>query len=190
MKVKGVLPFARQLLSEAVTTGDICIDGTIGNGNDTLFLAQLVGESGQVFGFDIQDEAIENTTSRLVENNCKEQVTLFHHGHEEAQRLIPTTFHGKIAGAIFNLGYLPGGDKAIVTKPKTTITAIESLLSMLKKEGVIVLVIYHGHEEGRIEKEALMGYLTSLDQKQAHVLTYQFINQKNNPPFIVAIEKR
>ncbi|MCD8502983.1 MAG: methyltransferase domain-containing protein [Bacillaceae bacterium] len=190
MKVKGILPFARQLLRDAITRGDACIDGTIGNGHDTLYLAQLVGEQGHVFGFDIQEIAIEKTKKRLEDNHSANHVTLFPQGHEKASSLIDARFHGKIAGAIFNLGYLPGGDKSIVTKPETTLEAISSILSMLKKEGIIVLVIYHGHEEGKKEKEALMGYLASIDQTEAHVLTYQFINQQNNPPFIVAIEKR
>ena len=85
---------------------------------------------------------------------------------------------GKIDAAIFNLGYLPKGNKAIVTQPKTTIKAIESIFEVLSVEGIIILVIYHGHEEGKIERDALIDYLSQFDQHQAHILQYQFINQK------------
>ena len=105
------------------------------------------------------------------------------------QTYIPPTDYGHIDAAIFNLGYLPKGDKSVVTKPQTTIAAIEDIFQILSKEGIIILVIYHGHPEGKIEKDALFDYLTQIDQEQAHVLQYQFINQQNNPPFICAIEK-
>lgn len=190
MKVLGILPFARKLLTDAVGKGDFVIDATAGNGHDTLFLAKLVGDTGHVYSFDIQEAAITNTHQRLQESNYLSHVTLFHKGHEEARSLIPEKNHGQIAGCIFNLGYLPGGDKAIVTKTETTLQAIEDIFSMLKKEGIIVLVIYHGHEEGKKEKDDLLDFVKNIDQNKAHVLTYQFLNQKNNPPFIVAIEKR
>lgn len=190
MKLDGILPFARKLLKKAVSPGDIAIDATLGNGNDTAFLAELVGRSGFVYGFDIQEQAINKTKSRLEEQHLSEQVELFQKGHEHVLSSIPETNHGLVKGAIFNLGYLPGGDKKIVTTPKTTITAIENLLEIMAPEGIIVIVVYHGHEEGAIEKDALLEHVTQLDQKKAHVLQYQFINQQNNPPFIIAIEKR
>lgn len=190
MKVLGVLPFARLLLDQAVEKGDVVIDATAGNGHDTVYLAKLVGDQGTVFSFDIQETAINSTKKRIEEHHCHSQVLLFQRGHEEAKTLIPTEKHGQIAGAVFNLGYLPGGDKAIVTKPETTITAINDIFSMLKKEGIIVLVVYPGHEEGKNERDQLVSFGSSFDQQEAHVLTYQFINQKNNPPFIIAIEKK
>ncbi|MGG0717404.1 class I SAM-dependent methyltransferase [Robertmurraya massiliosenegalensis] len=190
MKLQGILPFARTLLTNAVSTGEIAIDATVGNGHDSVFLANLVGANGHVFGFDIQEEAIINTTNRLKEQGLDKQVTLFHKGHEEIAASVPANVHGNIKGAIFNLGYLPGGDKTIVTQPNTTITAIEQLLDILAPEGMIVLVIYHGHPEGQTEKEEILTFVSQLDQKKAHVLQYQFINQENHPPFIIAIEKR
>ena len=190
MKLDGILPFARKLLEKAVSPGDIAVDATVGNGHDTLFLAGLVGKSGIVYGFDIQEQAINKTKMRLDEQHLSEHVKLFNNGHEHVLSSIPETQHGLVKGAIFNLGYLPGGDKNIVTTPNTTISAIEQLLEIMAPEGIIVLVIYHGHEEGAIERDALLKYVLQLDQKMAHVLQYQFINQQNNPPFIIAIEKR
>jgi SAM-dependent methyltransferase len=190
VKITRILPFARTLMDAAVQEGDIAVDATVGNGHDTLYLAELVGKTGHVFGFDIQAQAIENTKNRLKEYGAIEQVTLFQESHDRLIEKIPVQYHGKITGAIFNLGYLPGGDKQIVTKPDSTIRAVEQLLEIMASEGIIVLVIYHGHPEGAVERDALLEYVQTLDQQKAHVLRYQFINQVNNPPFIVAIEKR
>ncbi|WP_102274183.1 class I SAM-dependent methyltransferase [Cytobacillus massiliigabonensis] len=190
MKLDGILPFARKLIEKAVSNGDYVVDATLGNGHDTLFLAHLIGESGMVYGFDIQEEAVINTRKRVLAEQLSDRVTLFHKGHEHIFTSIPESHHGKIKAAIFNLGYLPGGDKTIVTTPATTISAIKQLLEIMAPEGIIVLVVYHGHQEGTVERDALLPFVKQLDQKDAHVLQYQFINQQNNPPFIIAIEKR
>ncbi|MGJ7912899.1 class I SAM-dependent methyltransferase [Neobacillus sp. LXY-1] len=190
MKLDRVLPYAKILLEKAVKPGDAVVDATIGNGYDTVYLADLVGENGQVYGFDVQEQAFITTQDRLKQSGLLDRVTLFLDGHEKAANLIPPIHHGRISGAIFNLGYLPGSDKSVVTQPETTIEAIKQLLQIMAPEGIMVLVIYHGHDEGAVERDALLQFCRSLDQKTAHVLQYQFINQQNNPPFIVAIEKR
>lgn len=190
MKLKKVLPFAKSLLETATTPGDIAVDATLGNGHDSVLLANLVGEHGHVYGFDIQEEAIINSQRHLEESQLISRVTLFKKGHEHISECIPSTHHGKIAAAIFNLGYLPGGDKSIVTKPATTISAVEQLLSIMAPEGIIVIVIYHGHLGGAEERDSLLQYVKAIDQKKADVLQYDFINQANYPPFIIAIEKK
>lgn len=190
MKLERILSFAKLLLEKAVKPGDIAIDATVGNGHDTLFLAELVGTDGKVFGFDIQEQALESCRVKVQEQSLADRVTLFQKGHQYVAESVPTTLHGKVTGAIFNLGYLPGGDKSIVTTPETTISAIKQILQILAPEGIIVIVIYHGHPQGQIERDNLLEYVKNLDQKDAHVLNYQFLNQKNNPPFIIAIEKR
>jgi predicted methyltransferase len=189
MKLERVLPFAKMLLEKAISPGDIAIDATLGNGHDTLFLAKLVGENGKVYGFDIQEQAVLNSRERLNQNHMLERTVLFQNGHEHIQSLVPIYHHGKITAAIFNLGYLPGSDKSVVTKPNTTISAVEQLLQIMAPGGMIVLVVYHGHHGGAQERDELMRFVQDIDQKQARVLLYQFLNQQNNPPFIVAIEK-
>lgn len=190
MKMDRILTFAKVLLEKAVKPGDIAVDATIGNGHDTLFLAELVGENGKVYGFDVQEQALQATKDRLSQSGLLQQATLFHKGHENLLNSIPAKHHGMVTGAVFNLGYLPGSDKSIVTAPETTAAAIEQLLSIMAPEGIIVVVIYHGHEGGSRERDVLLQYCRQLDQKSAHVLQYQFINQQNNPSFIIAIEKR
>jgi tRNA A58 N-methylase Trm61 len=190
MKLDRILPYAKILLEKAVQSGDAVVDATIGNGHDTLFLANLVGENGRVYGFDVQHEAVIATEEHIRIHGLSNRVTLFHQGHENISTCIPQEERGKISGAIFNLGYLPGSDKAVITQPNTTISAVEQLLNIMAPEGVIVIVIYHGHPGGEIERDKLLEYCHQLDQNMAHVLQYKFLNQKNNPPFIIAIEKR
>ncbi|AQY51398.1 rRNA methyltransferase [Listeria weihenstephanensis] len=187
MNLKSILPFSHDLLTRLLVPGDIVVDATAGNGHDTAFLAELVGINGHVFSFDIQQQAIDATTELLKEKQLADQVTLFCESHANMTSLLADQ---SIKAAIFNLGYLPGGDKTITTLADTTIQAIESALSLLAVGGIVILVIYHGHPEGQTEKSAVLHYAESLAQEQFHVLEYRFINQRNNPPFVIAIEKR
>ena len=65
MKLLRVLPFAKHLLGETVNPGETVVDATAGNGNDTHFLAEHVGENGHVYAFDIQQAALDSTAERL-----------------------------------------------------------------------------------------------------------------------------
>jgi len=183
MKLERVLPFVKTLLKSAISPGDRVIDATAGNGYDTLFLSQLVGSTGHVYAFDVQKIAIDATLLRLGES--RDHVTVIHAGHE----LIAQYVTKEISAAVFNLGYLPGADHTIITQSKTTITAIESCLKLVKVGGLVILVVYHGHAGGDDERDALIDYVQSLPQSFVNVLKYEFINQQNHPPFILAIEK-
>lgn len=185
--LKGILNYAHYLLEESIEEGETVIDATCGNGNDTLFLSNLVGESGNVLAFDIQEQAIAVTKQVLLKNQ-KTNVTLIHDSHENVKSYLPK--NSQVGGAIFNLGYLPRSDKKVITKPKSTIQAMDAIIDLLKKNGLIVLVVYHGHDGGEEEKEAIIKHVLHLDQKYFNVLQYGFINQKNNPPFIIAIQKK
>ncbi len=186
--LKGILQYAHTLLDKSVNKGETVIDATCGNGHDTLFLSKLVGEEGHVLAFDIQQQAITNTKKRL-EQNKRTNVSLIHDSHAHIEKYIQLEKHGPIGGAIFNLGYLPRSDKTVITKGDTTVQAMKAILKVLKKDGLIVAVIYHGHEGGEEEKNEVLQFTSALDQKEYKVIKYGFINQKNNPPFIVAIQK-
>ena len=180
MKLERILPFSKTLITSHIQEDSIVIDATCGNGNDTLFLAEHVPH-GHVYGFDIQESAIQNTAEKIKNYS---NVTLIQDGHENIVEHLDVTKSGMVDAAIFNLGYLPKGDKSIVTRPETTIKAIDSIFNVLNVEGIIVLVIYHGHEEGQVERDAILDYLEQFDQNKAHILKYQFINQVNHAPFI------
>lgn len=187
--LKSVLKYAHHLMKESVEEGEIVVDATCGNGYDSLFLSDLVGEKGKVLAFDIQKQAIQSTKEKLIRDN-RTNVTLIHDSHENMKDYLALLKSTEIGGAIFNLGYLPRSDKKIITEGDSTVKAIDALLQHLKKNGLIVLVVYHGHEGGKEEKDILIQYALKLDQKKFSVLKYGFINQKNDPPFIIAIQKR
>ncbi|QBP18711.1 class I SAM-dependent methyltransferase [Acetilactobacillus jinshanensis] len=186
MKIPAALKYSHVLLKQVVQRGDNVIDATMGNGNDTAFLAKLVGDHGNVYAFDIQDQALQKTKQRLIKSNLTKSVTLYHTGH---QHILDTIGMTSISAAIFNLGYLPGGNKKIITRPTTTLSAIKQCLMILQKGGMIVLVLYYGHPGGKPEKNDVLQFASKLNQKQYTVLKYQFINQVNDPPILVAIQK-
>lgn len=185
MKLQRVLQYAQSLLEMTVGEGEIAVDATAGNGHDTLFLANLVGDDGYVYSFDVQKQAVDATLHRLLDNALEHRALVLRDGHENVAKYITKP----VAGAIFNLGYLPGSDHDIITKPNTTIQALESLLKLLKVGGIIVLVIYHGHEGGKEERDEVIRFVSELPQKYIHVLRYEFLNQQNDPPFVIALEK-
>lgn len=179
-----VLPFSKRLIEKTVLPGETVIDATAGNGNDTLFLATHVGEDGHVYAFDIQQQALDATAERL--NDLNERVTLVLDSHANIDKHV----QGPIGGAMFNLGYLPHSDDlSVITKPDTTIEAIHKILGLLKKDGVITISVYDGHEGGKEERDALLAYVKSLHQAEVHVARYELLNQRNNPPFLLALEK-
>lgn len=181
----NVINIAKELMKKKVKKGDIVIDATIGNGNDTLLLAKLVGDNGKVYGFDIQDLAIKNTRLKLIENKINERVVLIKDSHEKIDYYVAEN----IDLIIFNLGYLPGGNHEISTKAETTIIALEKSLKLLKENGLLLVTTYIGHNEGKIEDANVIKYFSNLDQKKFNVLKFEFINQVNNPPILYGVEK-
>jgi predicted methyltransferase len=185
MILKNSLHISHELVSKVVLPGDIVVDATMGNGNDTLFLANLVGAAGKVYAFDVQQLALDNTTKRLTEAGVLERAELILEGHQNIDKYVPQG----VKAVMFNLGYLPKGDHNIGTRAETTIAAIEKSLELLCKEGIVMLVIYYGGDSGFDEKNAVMDYFKSLDCKKYSVLVHDFVNQINCPPIAVCIEK-
>ena len=185
--MRSAMRYSHILLTEALSEGGVAVDATMGNGNDTLFLSQLLEDQGQVFAFDIQEQALQNTREKLTENQAPENTTLYRLGHEKMEEVLPEDI--QIQAAIFNLGYLPKSDKKIITLPETTLKAFEFILNHLAVGGRLVCVLYYGHEGGEEEKNAVLSYAAKLPQQQYQVLTYQFINQIHCPPICLCIEK-
>ena len=171
---------AHDFLAQVITKDDVVVDATMGNGHDTLFLAKL---AKQVYAFDIQEQALEKTSQRLKEAGLT-NVELLLRGHETVDQFVT-----EVKAAIFNLGYLPSADKSIITQPQTTIEALDKLCQMLVKGGRIAIMIYYGHEGGDIERDAVMDFVSQLPQQEYTATIYRTLNQINNPPFLVMIEK-
>ena len=178
--MKRPLEMAHDFLAQVITQEDIVVDATMGNGHDTLFLAKL---AKQVYAFDIQEQALEKTSQRLQEAGLT-NAELILQGHETVDQFV-----GEVKAAIFNLGYLPSADKSIITQPQTTLDALDKLCHMLVKGGRIAIMIYYGHEGGDIEKDAVMDFVSQLPQQEYTATIYRTLNQINNPPFLVMIEK-
>lgn len=174
------LQMAHAFLEKVVTDEDIVVDATMGNGHDTLFLARL---AKKVYAFDIQEQAIEQTTKRLAEAKL-DNVELLLTGHENVDQYVAS-----IKAAIFNLGYLPSADKTVITQPHTTIQALEKLCQRLVTGGRIAIMIYYGHTGGDVERDAVLDFVSQLPQQEFTVALYKTINQINQPPFLVMIEK-
>jgi len=195
MTLKPILKFAHTLLEEALQPGDTAVDCTMGNGHDTLFLANLVGEAGHVFAFDIQQAALENTQNLLAQHGFvgrddpAHRFTLIQNSHANLKDHIPAKVHQNIKAAIFNLGYLPGGDKTICTTPHSTMRAIETLIPMLATNGIIILVAYPGHPEGEHETVQILDYCKNLPRDTVNIIEYKILNNPNKPPLVIAIEK-
>ena len=142
-------------LDKILQHGDLAIDATLGNGYDSQFLAQKVGTSGHVYAFDIQKESIEQSIQLLEKNQLVNRVTFNQSCHSNIIKNIPINHQGKVKSVTFNLGYLPGGDKKIITKPESTLSAIKQAHFCLSDDGIISLIAYRGHEGGRSEYEEI-----------------------------------
>lgn len=190
MVIRPMLGYARDLLSGALGPGDIAIDGTVGNGIDTLFLAEQVGTDGRVFGFDIQEQALLSARTRLLAAGVMDRVELILESHAKMREMVPEQWHGKVKAATFNLGYLPGGDMSVVTLDTSTVEALQAAFELMAQGGVMTVMIYSGHDAGKAEKRAVLEWAERLDQKQAAVLSYRFVNKRNDPPELLVVEKR
>ena len=144
---------AHRVISEVVKAGDLVVDATAGNGHDTLFLAGLVGDSGKVMAFDVQQAAIDSTRERLEKAGVGDRVELFHESHG---KLLERAGRGSVAAVMFNLGYLPGGDHEVITEVGETGKAVVQSLFVLKPGGVMTIVCYTGHPGGEEEAEVVV----------------------------------
>ncbi|MDO4666597.1 MAG: class I SAM-dependent methyltransferase [Streptococcus sp.] len=174
------LEMGHRFLAAVIGSEDITVDATMGNGHDTLFLAQL---SKKVLAFDIQEQAIKKTAERLSEAKV-DNVDLILDSHEKVDLYID-----KLKAAIFNLGYLPSADKTIITQAPTTIKALEKICQLLEVGGRVAVMIYYGHPGGEVERESVLEFASQLPQQNFTVALYKTVNQINKPPFLLMIEK-
>lgn len=177
----NILSFSKSILCEVLESGCIAVDATVGNGYDTVFLARLAGAEGHVFGFDVQEEALKQTEQRLNEECTPANWTLFQTGHENMLQSIPAEYHGRIDVVMFNLGFLPGSDKSVVTKAATTLQALESSLDLLAVGGVVSIAIYAGHPGGEEEDRAVREFCSALDYHSYRVVLSEMINKPGYP---------
>lgn len=180
--MKKVVEIAHDFLRQYVKDHCIAVDFTMGQGNDTLFFAQLP-QVDHVYAFDIQEAAYLQTKQRLLNNELDHKVTCILDGHEHCTQYVEAFDIG-----IFNFGYLPQGDIGITTLLETSKQAVEKALGLLRKNGCLVLVLYPGHAQGAKESSYFNTWTQTLHSKYYSVL-YLHMHNKQNAPYIIVIEK-
>lgn len=199
--------WAMEIVSRYVSEGDTVIDATMGNGCDTVALAKLVGPQGRVLAFDIQPQALENTRELLAKElpgasgAGSERVRLIldtnanlgRYVQQEAddrRETVAENQQSAVAAVLFNLGYLPGGDKNVTTTAEETLRAARSALAVVKPGGLVAAVLYSGHPRGAEEKDALLRWAKTLSPREYHVAYIAMWNQPKHPPEILLITKK
>ena len=177
---------AADCLRQVVQPGDTVIDATLGNGHDTCMLAELVGETGRVIGFDVQPSTVESTRRALQEQGLLDRCQLHCTGHQHMADHVASP----VRAVVFNLGWLPGGDKSITTHWDTTRTALDAALSLLMPMGVCTVCAYPGHAAGDEERAALMDWLSALRPQEYNVLHHRFLNAGPGAPECFIIQRQ
>jgi SAM-dependent methyltransferase len=183
--LRGPVPLSHLFLHSFVRDGHTAVDATCGNGHDTLLLARLVGVSGHVWGFDIQQQALAETGRRLAEVEMSSRVTLLPIGHEELAHHVT----GPAQVVLFNLGYRPGGDRSIITRPDTTGIALEQSLKLLAAGGIVVVTVYPGHSGGAEEQFAVEKWAAGLDPQACHCWRMGQTNVSSEAPYLLLVQK-
>ena len=178
---------AQLFIGQILKPGDTAVDATTGNGNDTLFLAKLVGQAGKVYSFDIQADALTKTRSRLEREGLTGNVTLYKRGHEFMDEYINVN---SCQAIMFNLGYLPGGNKNITSLPQTTLQATEKALKALAPGGRLSMVVYRGHPGAVEEAETLDNVISSLDAYLFWTARMTFPNKDDSSPYVILVQKK
>lgn len=186
----SALTASQRLLAQALGPGDAAVDATAGNGNDAAFLARLVGPGGAVHAFDIQPQALARAKERLEREGVSEWVRLHCAGHERMAEILPQELHGRVKAAVFNLGFLPGGDESVTTRPEATLAALAASLGLLAPGGVVSLIAYAGHPGGEEEAGAVAAFCAKLDFKTFRASRYEVLNKTGAPILSFFIEKR
>lgn len=181
----GAVPLAHFFLRERLQPGDCVVDATCGNGQDTLLLAGLVGSSGRVWAFDVQETALAITGERLAAAGLEYCVRLMHVGHERLAEFVTET----VQAVVFNLGYLPAGDKDTTTGAETTTAALQQAATLLQSGGFILIAVYTGHAGGAEEWRAVHEWCSALLPHEFNVWQSRQLNRGDTAPFLVVVEK-
>ena len=176
-----IVDFAKVLMKDFINSLNknniICVDATLGNGFDSLYLSSLLNEKGTIYGYDIQEQAIINSNKLFKDHNVTNVITKLS-SHENIEE-------DNIDLAIFNLGYLPGFDKSIKTNKETTMKAIKNLLPKMNKDNMLIVIcLYVGHEEGFEESIVIDEFVKSLPSNEYMVSKYQNYNRPSSPYLI------
>lgn len=181
------IDLAHAYWQQLLKPGDRVIDATCGNGHDTLFLSRLIlkqDSNSGVIALDKQECAVENTRKLLCENLPEEHLKRISFYTQCHSSFPPDLNRESIALLVYNLGYLPGGDKNLTTESPTTIKSLAAALPLIAPGGAISITCYPGHEAGKSEEEALLNFVVALDPKQWSCCFHRWINRRNSPSLL------
>jgi predicted methyltransferase len=179
---------AADWVTTSLPEGGFAVDATVGNGYDTLFLADRVGKNGRVLGFDVQKMALNNASELIRFAGNLDRVRLILGCHSGLARALMG--YPRVDAAMFNLGYLPRGDRRIVTRPSTTIPAIAALVERLAPNGRISIIAYRGHPEGPEEYQTVRAFLEQRTDLAVRELTGDPENESGPRLFLVKLADR
>lgn len=178
--------WAAELVEGALFAGARAVDATLGNGHDAQWLCSLVGDTGCVYGFDVQAEAVERSRARLTEAGLEKRAVLITDGHQNMGNYIQAE---SVDVVMFNLGWLPGAAHSVTTLTDTTLQAVDAALTVLKEDGLLTICVYPGHAEGAREREALIAWAQKLDERKYDTMLRCYLNQSGEPPLLIAVKK-
>ena len=184
--MKRITDWVHDGLRRLVCPGDRVVDATLGNGHDALVLAECVGESGRVWGFDVQAAAIASTRQRLSGARC---FSAFQADHARLSEHLPKEARGTLRTVVFNLGYLPGGEHRIVTRPESTLSALATSLDWLAPGGVLCCTCYRGRPEEADEAEAVTSWFAALPASSGWLTRIERLGARTPPPLFFWLEK-
>mgnify|MGYP002513849692 CR=1 FL=1 len=180
-----LLDLQKHFILTHLREGDIAVDFTMGNGHDTAFLSKTVGPTGHVYAFDIQEQAVRSTAESLERAGVPKNYTLIHDSHHRVKDYVKEPFKA----GMFNLGWLPGGDKSITTLRETTLPAIEAAIELMGRDAIILVAVYPGHAEGDAEGKEICEYLSSLSRYKLCATRINILNSPTSPFFIIIENK-
>ncbi len=175
----------KMLILPHIKPGGAAVDFTMGNGHDTLWLSRAMGADSRVYAFDVQQAALDNTGKLLKTENAPENYKLILDSHHNVKKYV----REPICVGLFNLGWLPGSDRSVTTMRDTTLMAVKSAIELMDDDAGILIAVYPGHEEGRLEGEELELFLGTLSNKQFCVTKMRIINSPKAPYFLL-LEKK
>ncbi|NGX57479.1 MAG: hypothetical protein K940chlam3_00371 [Chlamydiae bacterium] len=170
------LDLAHQNWAKLIDGNSLVIDATCGNGYDSEFLASL--KPTHLYCLDLQQDAIDVTKSKLNDTSC----SFFQQCHSCFPNEI---LENSVKLVVYNLGYLPGGNKNLTTKTETTLLSLKNAMGLLVSGGVISITCYPGHEEGTHEGKAILKWSSTLDPSQWSCCVHTFTNRKKSPSLIL-----
>eukprot|EP00903_Cladosiphon_okamuranus_P016720 g15412.t1 len=178
---------AHLLWRQVAGPGDTVLDCTAGNGHDSLELAKTIALKdgvGSLYIMDVQERALDATRERLqseLGDMALKRSTLINGNFRE---MPPDLDPKSVQLIVYNLGWLPGGDKSITTKLEDTLESIEAATRLVNHGGMISVMLYRGHAEGKRESEAVREYAAGLAHSQWRVFVHERMNRPDAPELL------